>query len=138
MVGHVQSTHMWCMELYHSPCDLEQLLHLQALSLENELRVAPTPMVAVGIYLHELIQIGDVGDRVKVFNQYLCLPWARHTLGAPSLSLWARMCQGERHFPLPSQVLLAGLRIKLTGDRFMGEKSNKILIISMKGGTQEN
>lgn len=71
MVGHVQSTHMWHMELYHSPCDLEQLLHLQALSLENELRVASAPMVAVGIYLHELIQIGGVGDRVKVFNQYI-------------------------------------------------------------------
>ena len=32
-----------------------------------------------------------------------------------------RECQGGRSLPLPFQILLAGLRIKLTRDRLTGE-----------------
>lgn len=42
---------------------------------------------------------------------------------------------GEKKFPLPSKVLLAGLRIKLTCDRLTGEKAKFNYVHNRKPST---
>ena len=42
-------------------------------------------------------------------------------------------CRGERNFPLPFQVLLAGLRIKVDMRQIKSRKSNKSLITCIHG-----